>query len=312
MEAFLISVNCVAPVFINLLIGYVTKSSRILPETTFPAISRLCFYVLMPFMMFHNIYSADFALAVSGKMIAFSVLFVLGLFAVSTLFLFWAAKNPKRRSLYIQCTYRSNIAVVGIVLAETLGGVPGAGLMTIMITILVPLFNVLSVIALELCRGGRVRPLGLIKNILKTPIIVGALVGILFVLLKIDLPVTIRNTVANLNKTAGVMTLIALGASFCFSGVWKNKTPLLLMTLTRLVFVPLIAVTIAYFLGIRGTEMGVVLICFASPSATTVFPMAQVYGADHELAGQMVVMTSALCCLTLMLWIFVLKTIGLV
>ena len=107
-----------------------------------------------------------------------------------------------------------------------------------------------------------------------------------------------------------VLILIALGASFQFQSLRGNRRNLILLTAARLVAVPALGMLLAYLIGLRGNEIGTVLICAGSPMATTAFPMAQAYDSDYELAGQLVVVTSLLCCLTMFLWIFCLKQAG--
>ena len=86
---------------------------------------------------------------------------------------------------------------------------------------------------------------------------------------------------------------------------------LLAANLLRLVIAPLAAVLGAVAIGLRGNELGIVLLCAAPSLATTSFPMALARDSDHELTGQIVVTTSLFCCVTLFLWIFVLKQLGL-
>ena len=91
----------------------------------------------------------------------------------------------------------------------------------------------------------------------------------------------------------------------------KNLKKLLWANGIRLVITPLVAVTGALLLGLRGNQLAVVLLCAASSLATTAFPMAMARDSDYELTGQIVVTTSFLCCVTLFLWIFILKQLGL-
>ena len=74
----------------------------------------------------------------------------------------------------------------------------------------------------------------------------------------------------------------------------------------------LITVGCAVFFGFRGDELAVILLCGATPVATTAFSMAQVYNSDYELTGQLVVTTSLMSCPTLFVWIFALKQLHLI
>ena len=64
-------------------------------------------------------------------------------------------------------------------------------------------------------------------------------------------------------------------------------------------------------MGFRGGALGTVLVCIASPTASTSYPMALACDSDHQLTAQLIVTTSLLCSLTLFLWIFLLKQLAL-
>lgn len=257
--------------------------------------------------MFNNVYMADFKSAFSGRLIFFLVSETVLTFLLGSVFLLFSEKNHRVRGAYIQALYRSNIAVIGVALAQVLMDADGVASMTIAITILVPIFNVLAVIALELCRGQRISVWKTLRSIIKNPLVIGALIGMTCVLLQVRVPTAAEAAAVGIARAASVMTVISLGASFQFSGIRKNRMRLAAASSFRLVLIPLAVVTAAINMGFRDNDLSVILICAASPLATTSFPMAQVYDSDYELTGQLVVFTSLLCCFTLFLWIFALK-----
>ena len=79
----------------------------------------------------------------------------------------------------------------------------------------------------------------------------------------------------------------------------------------RLVMAPVIGIGIGILLGFRGVQLGVMLALFASPTAVSSYTMAQQMGADADLAGGLVVTTSAVSCITMFLWSFSLMELGL-
>ena len=118
--------------------------------------------------------------------------------------------------------------------------------------------------------------------------------------------------VSSVGNAGSVTTLVALGASLKLGGMRHNLAAIVRCSVVRLVLAPLCALVPAILLGFRGDALGVVLVCIASPVASTAYPMALAYDSDHEFTAQMVVTTSLICTLTLFLWIFALKQLGLV
>ena len=86
--------------------------------------------------------------------------------------------------------------------------------------------------------------------------------------------------------------------------------PLTLAVAGRLVLVPGIFLTIGALLGFRGVEFAGLIGVFASSTAVASFTMAQQMGGDAELAGDIVVVTSALCPFTIFGWILLFKSLG--
>lgn len=312
MENLIVAVNCVIPVFICLAVGYIAKMRRVIPEGTYPYINRFSFTVLLSVQMFHNVYSAEFNRAFSPRLIAYLLGATLFIYITAGLIFRHAVKDPRTRGAYWQDAYRTNVAIVGIALMEVLSDANGVALMTIAVSILVPLYNVLAVIALELCSGRKVSIGTALRNVLKTPLIIGAVSGILVRFIGLRLPSAVESAVASLGKAGMTMALLTLGASFDFSEVGKNLRRLLFGNIMRLIIVPLITVGCAVFFGFRGDELAVILLCGATPVATTAFSMAQVYNSDYELTGQLVVTTSLMSCPTLFVWIFALKQLHLI
>jgi len=310
MENFIVSLNCVIPMFITLCVGLWIRHSQVVPAEMFNQLSTLSFHALLPCLLFYNIYSTDLSVAIQPALLGYLVLWVLAWFGINYVFYTFTEPDPRRRGAYIQNAFRTNIAVVGVSLAQTMMGASGIALLSMAISIVVPIYNVLAVITLETCRGKQVDLRQTILGILRNPLIRACLLGILFLVLGIRLPSPVERAVSSLGSAGSVTTLIALGASFQFSGAARNLKPILACSAIRLVIAPLCALVPAILLGFRGDMLGAILVCIASPTASTSYPMALACGSDHELTGQVVVTTSLLCSLTLFLWIFLFKQLG--
>lgn len=311
MENLILSLSCVTPMFLILCVGLLVRHSRIISENSFHDLSTLSFRALLPCLMFRNIYFADLQTAVCPRVMAFLLLWTLGWFLFNYALYSKTIPSPQRRGAFVQNSFRSNIAVIGVSLAQSMMDEEWLAAMAMSISVLVPLYNVLAVITLENCRGGRVNPQRTLRGIVTNPLVLGCALGFVFLLLRIRLPEPVERAVSNLGSAGSVTTLLALGGSFQFSGLRRNIKPTVLCSVIRLVITPLLALTLAVWLGFRGEALGIILICTAAPTATTAYPMALAYDSDHELTGQLVVSTSLFCSLTLFLWIFALKQVGL-
>lgn len=311
MQNLLVAINCVLPVFIIICTGTLTHRSGKVPEETFKHISTIAFHYLLPCMLFYSIYTTDLSNVFDPKLLSFQVAFLFVWFAVGFILCTIFIPDHRVRGAFIQTFYRSNIAIVGVSMADSMMGASGVASIAVSTAVLVPIYNVLAVITLELCRGGKIELRPTLIGIAKNPLIFGCLSGVIFLLLGIQIPGSILKAISQIGTAGSVMTLVSLGASFTLSGVRKNLKKLLAANALRLFITPLVAILIATFLGFRGHDLGVILLCTATSLATTSFPMAIARDSDHELTGQIVVTTSFFCCISLFIWIFILKQLGL-
>ena len=311
MENLLIAINCVLPVFIVICAGAFMHRSDIVSEATFKHISTLAFHYLLPCMLFHSIYTTDLSNVFDPKLLGFQVAFLMVWFAVGFILCTIFIPDHRARGAFIQTFYRSNIAIVGVSMADSMMGASGVASIAVSTAVLVPIYNVLAVITLEVCRGGKIELRPTLVGIAKNPLIFGCLSGVAFLLLGIEIPGSVLKAISQIGTAGSVMTLVSLGASFTLSGVRKNLKKLLAANALRLFITPLVAILCAMAFGLRGNDLAVILLCTATSLATTSFPMAIARDSDHELTGQIVVTTSFFCCITLFFWIFALKQLGL-
>ncbi len=312
MENFLLSVNAVAPMFLLMAAGFLSQMFGVLTRDDVPRFNRLAFRVFLPTLLFYNIYTSDLRSVVNTKLL---------LFAVCGIFIVWLAAaagvnrwepHQDRKGPMAQGIFRSNFVIMGIPIAEALVGKDQIASIALLIAVTIPMFNFLAVLILERFRGGRMNVGKVLLEILKNPLIISSMLGILFQLLGIRLPKLADGLVSSLAGIASPLQLFLLGAFFRFDGLKKYFRPLAVVTTVKLIVTPAIVLTIAAAMGFRGTEFVGLLGLFAAPSAVNSFTMVQqMKCGDAELAGDIVVVTSAACILTFFMWILLFKSLGL-
>ena len=125
------------------------------------------------------------------------------------------------------------------------------------------------------------------------------------------LPLTVEKAVSGLGNIATPLQLFLLGAFFRFEGLRRYRLPLTAVTAIKLFVTPAAALSLAAALGFRGVEFVALIGVFASPTAVNSFTMVQqMECGDAELAGDIVIMTSAVSLFSFFLWIWIFKTMG--
>ena len=312
MENLIIAFNAVLPVMLCIMLGYFLARIGMIKEELRKGLNSLCFKVFLPFYLFDSVYDTDVSTAFNPGLMLFCCLAMIAWFAALMIMIPRIEPENPRRGVLIQAMFRSNFALFGLPMAETLCGKENMGPTNLLIGVCVPLVNVLAVITLETFRGGKPSVRKMLLGIAKNPLIIASLLGLVFNLLNIPLYTDLRKTLINLGKVATPLSMVALGASFTFASTKVYRKQLLLGVSGKLIISPLLMVTLGALLGFRAETLVPVLIFFGAPTAVSSFPMAQQMDGDGELAASLVVFTSALSIVTIFLWVFALKTLALI
>lgn len=310
MENFLLSLNIVIPVFLIMGLGYAAKALKWIDDKSAKVMNALIFKIFLPILLCNNIRNADISQLANPGVFIYVAVGLCVLFGVSMLLMPFFSKDGRRTGVLVQGICRANYAFLGLPLIAAMFPGQDTSVASLMVAITVPFYNALSVVALEIYRGGQIKPGKILKNIAKNPLIIGCVVGLVLLLAGIKLPTVLDKAMTDVGKAATPMALFLLGASFSFSAVRGNGRDLSFAVAMKLVIVPLIFVGIALLLGFRDVPLASVLIAFGAPTAVSSFTMAQQMDGDDVLAGQIVVFTTLLSVVSLVAFIFVFKQMG--
>lgn len=306
----ILSFNVVLPLFLMIVLGYSLKRIRVYDEHTISGVNQLVFKVFLPLLLFINIYQTNVTGVFDLKLMLVAVLGVLGSFFMTWLIIAWIEKDNRKRGVLIQGIFRSNFVIFGIPVTTSLFGAEATGAAALLVAVIVPIFNMLSVVILEIYRGSRINVPKILKGILTNPLIIGSVIGLLCLWLHIKIPLVLEKTISDLSKVTTPLALVILGGSFTFSSMKGNVKQIAIGVLGKLVIVPVICLSFALLIGIRGVGLAILMSIFASPTAVSSFSMAKQMDGDADLAGHLVVLGSMLSVVTMFVWIFIFKQGG--
>lgn len=316
MNEFIFSLNVTFPIFLVMVLGWFLRQIDLLTDDFVKVVNKFNFKVTLPFLLFRDLSTVDIRTE-------FDLTFVLFCAVASTIcfWVIWGAaklflRDKTMRGAFVQASFRSSAAVMGLAFIDNIYGSSTMGPM--MIIGAVPLYNIFSVLVLTFEANeedGTARNTGRIKqaciNILKNPIIISIFLGVVVALLRIDFPVMIDKTVNSVAQMATPLALIGLGAGFEGRKAVKKIVPTIWASLIKLVLQPLVFVPIAVAVfGFTGEKLIAILIMLASPTTPSCYIMAQNMKNDGVLTASVVVMTTLFAAFTLTGWIFVLRLMG--
>ena len=312
MESIILAFKVVFPILVYVSIGYFFKQIKLYDGKSIKVANDLVFKLFLPCLLFYNIYTTEINEVFDVKLIVYALTFILVLFILLMVIVPFLIKDNSKCSVFIQGIFRSNFVLFGLPVTTALMGEGNAGLTSISIAFIVPLYNILAVVCLERFRKSKVNFLNILKGIIKNPLIIASLLGVIFLIFKIKMPDFCTNVVRDLSRVATPLALVGLGGSFTFSAVKGNIKKLICLLVLKLIIVPVAAIFLsAYVFGFRGAAIVMLISAFASPTAVSSFTMAQSMGGDSDLAAQTVVFTSVFSILTVFIIVVVTKSLNL-
>lgn len=330
MDALIFSANAVLPIVFLIVLGYLLKRAGMLPQAFLDAGNRLTFRVLLPVMLFLNVYQIDRISDVNPAFILYGIGAVLLIFVLAVFVCCAFTGDPAKRGALIQGVFRSNYAIIGIPLAASLFGEKGASAAGVMSAFCVPFFNILGVVTLTVFAPQtdrrRVDLRKMLRGVICNPLILGTVSGLAVLLIReaftaAGIGFRLRDLTplyAAAERVKSLCTpfaLIVLGGRFEFSAAARLHREIVFGTVLRTVAVPVLGLLGAYFLreplGLSGEHFAVYVGVFATPVAVASAIMAKEMGSDEELAGQLVIWTSLVSTVTVFVYVTVLKAAGL-
>ncbi len=318
VDHFLYSVNAIFPIILLVGIGAFLKKWGIVGSSFTETADWLVFKVGLPCMLFLEVASCSVQEDMDWGMVLFLVVSVTLCFTLVTLFSLVFIRDHSKRGSFIQGASRSNFAILGVPLAVNMFGDVGAQTIAIAMPFVILMFNSYSVVILSLFSGDDSHRLnrkaiwGIFKNVVTNPLILAVVLAVPFVLFPVSIPLAMQKTVGYLADLATPLALISLGSNFKLESLRGRVGCAVLAALMKTAVVPLAAITAAVLVGLRGPALGVVLICFGSPTAVSSYIMAKKMGNDHELAAQILLLSTLICSLTIFSGIFILKSLQLI
>ena len=276
--------------------------------------NKFVFLVPLPVLLFEQLATVDFSEVWDIKFILFCFVVTAISITISTLIsLLWKDRSIKGE--FIQATYRSSAALLGIAFIQNIYGT--AGMAPLMIIGSVPLYNIMAVVVLSVFKpGNNSFDKALVKKTLKgiatNPIIIGIVAGFVWSALKLPMPSILHKTVSSIGATATPMGLMSMGATFEMKKATSKMKPTLVAVFMKLVGFCVVFLPMAALLGFRNEEMIAILVMLGSATTVSCFVMARNMGHEGMLSSGVIMMTTLLSAFTLTMWLDVLRSFGLV
>ena len=301
LDNILFSTDRVLPFFVVILLGWLLRRTGAFDAAFFSQINRFIYRVAFPLTMFQNVWSIDWRAGVSLRLPLIALVLTALSFGVSWLINELFVRDKALIGTLVQGSCRGNFMILGVPLLLAVAGESMRPQVMIASAMVIPFYGVMSTVVLSVRGRGTagVRPAAVAKNVLRTPMVIGALAALGWSALRLPTPVLLSSPLSYVAQTATGLGLLALGGSI----EWRPDNGRLGLAvyaaLCKTVLIPVAAVGAAYLLGLRRMELFYIFGIFGSPTAIVSYSTARELGGNGPLAANLLLISTLLSVLTL-------------
>lgn len=301
--------STIIPIFAVVILGFIARRRGFMPEAFLGPANRLVFYLAIPALIFRSIARASLhtqfnttvlVITLSAAVLAYTGAWLIGHG------IHWPSS---RTGTFIQCAGHGNLGYIGLPVSLYFLGETGLIKASILAGFLMILQNTLSVFVLQahcieaadLRKKGR----AILKSLLRNPVILSALAGILVSLWQISIPLTIQRFLEILSGLAPPMSLLLIGASLSLRVMRQNLLSVLGAVVFKIVLLPLLGLILFSIFKVTPADFLPGLILLATPTATVAYVMSKEMHGDEAFAVAAISTSTIFSSASYLIWLTV-------
>lgn len=314
MDNLIFSLNATVPIFLLMVLGFVLRKLGLIDDVFASKMNKFVFLVPLPVLLFEDLSTVDFSQVWNLKFVLFCFAVTLICIIIAALVSFlWRDKSIQGE--FIQASYRSSAALLGIAFIQNIYG--NAGMAPLMIIGSVPLYNIMAVVVLSFFKPERKKLdkevwMATLKGIVTNPIILGIVAGLVWSAFKLPVLPVLEKTVSDIGATATPLGLMAMGASFDLKKAFGKAKPAVAASVMKLVLFAALFLPLAVWMGFRKEELVAILVMLSSATTVSCYVMARNMGHEGVLTSSVVMLTTLFSAFTMTGWLYILKCMGFV
>lgn len=311
-EVVSFAITTIAPIYLLAMLGVLLHRKGWLSEGFRRDAARLTFNFSAPAMLFVSLATSNIQFTEAPRFLLVSVIAVIGFSLFAWLIAPVLVRTRTQRGVFLQGATRGNILITGLAMAYSVYGAEGVALASLPMGLFIIFNNIFCISMLARYspanQGKKNYYLG---QILRNPVIIAVILGAIVGILKLPVPNIVETPARLLGQLTIPLVLLNLGAALDFR---QLRTPTLAgwgATFYKCLFMPLIGVPLAYLVGLRGMELGVLFLVLSSPTSTISVVFAEMFGGSRTMAANIVLLSGLLSFLVVSAGLILLRIKGL-
>jgi malonate transporter len=297
--------SSIFPVFALIITGRILKSTQFINDNFLSISDKLIYYIFFPIMLFWKIGSSSNESGIDLNIVYASLSTIFFIFVVSTLYIILFKIKDFDAGSFSQSCFRFNTYIGFAIIINALGE-EGIRYFGIIISFSIPIINILSISLLSWFDQSstsevkfKKRAQKMADSILKNPLIIACVCGLLFSNSGLNFPQYLENLFKLVATASLPLALISIGGSFTLGKLKDYFTLSIVSSIFKLIFFPLSGLVFLHFFGVTGVAFKTSLVFFALPTATSIYVLSSQMNSNTDLASSSIVSSTALSFISL-------------
>ena len=278
------------PDFSLILCGYLICRFTPLNRPVWQQVERLVYFFLFPVLLFHSIVKSPLDLQAASSLVAAGLSLGVCAIALSYSLPYWPILGPRldRRdhAASAQVGFRFN-SFIALALAERIAGPQGLLMISVLIGVCVPLFNIGAV--WPMARHGNT---GFLRELVRNPLIIATGSGLIANQLGFQMPLWLDPSVSRIGAASLALGLLAAGAGMQLDTLKEGKLLSLSVLMVKHLLLPLIALGMVHLFELGEVQSTILLAFSALPTASTCYVLAARMGYNGPYVAGLVTLST--------------------
>ncbi len=295
-------ITALLPVFLLIVLGFILKRSLLRLETQWHGLERLTYYVLFPVLLVQTLVKADLSqvpvAGVGGALLLSLLLMSLLCLGLRPLLARCAVDGPAFTSIFQGATRWQTY--VALAVSVNLYGDTGLALASVAMVAIIPLVNVFSVSVLAHYASPEKQSVrAILMTVVRNPLIWACVIGLALNILHLPLPRIWHEVADALGRSSLAIGLLVTGAGLQLAGMFRPSLAASVAVFLKLVLMPVLAIALALWFGLSGSNLAIVAVCSAVPASSSAYVLARQMGGDAPLLAQIITLQTILAAITM-------------
>ncbi|WP_166369170.1 AEC family transporter [Psychromonas sp. SA13A] len=282
------------PIIALIILGFILKRTKFLPEDTWPGIEKLTYFILFPALLIRTLGQQS----ITGMPWASMLLVIFGTLTVSAILLILLRPKLTEDNANFTSVFQGGIrfnTYIAFAVAQSLYGATGVAMSSVAAGFMIVLINLWCISIFVIWGKTSITgTLQFIKSIMFNPLIIGCTIGWFLSLSGIGVPSIAGDILEIVGRAALPFGLLAVGAALKLESIHGHFKAIVYSSLIQFGLKPLIAVALITYTGLNGVAAAVLLIAFITPTAPSSYILARQLGGDIESMASIITMQTLL------------------